>query len=794
MLPDWLSELSPDSEFPIDEPDLEVPAESETEPVDSTKDELPDWLDDFDSGDSVTTVIEETSVSEETSETLEWLGSLSGEEAGEAEVPSAPTPASLTEDEEEIAPVSSADQENVSPNDDTLNTQVPTWLSQIGDTDTGESSDEEQEAEADLLADDDLQASSSWLDQIGEDIPGEADLIPSESEREVLDWLDSMGSESAVDQTEAIDDLRGSLDQTETDQAQDIPELETAKYFDETQEQPAAVEDTQDGTEEDLWEAEAEAPLESGADDLPDWLSELSGEQDDDEISLESAIRQSDHELNDAEMEFLSKSEEVQADNSDWLSKLDEQGQISDPMEETAPEEALESDDLLSGGILDRLNEKGEADQEIPEGEIPRWLEDLKVEEDPQETAVLWLQEFIEKGNRANVHDEIKRYTDELDPGDSIPKWMEDLKNEEDPQTTAMLWLEKFSAVRAAPEPAEQSTQQEDSSDWLAELEREEADQADIPSQESESDFTESGEGWLADLDIDEKLKSADTGLPEWTGEKGKAPSPDQEEEPSWMKATSPLEGDVNTDELAGQQKEVEIPAWLAGYGEGEEPEESDDLQESASQPAEEDTTKIEAAPADSDEYTWVSAEEAPKSKREPLDINKAAISQLESILGISYQVAKGIVHYREKQGPYHEFSDLLKVPEIVDEQTIEILKPEVFIGVVERPQPEAVQEQEVQPKPVTEKKGKPADSFQETLEQARAFLVEADIQSAVKSYGNLVKKKKFLAETITDLQQATLDHPLEINLLKTLGDAYMQSDKLDEALEAYSKAEDLLT
>ena len=44
-------------------------------------------------------------------------------------------------------------------------------------------------------------------------------------------------------------------------------------------------------------------------------------------------------------------------------------------------------------------------------------------------------------------------------------------------------------------------------------------------------------------------------------------------DEPLWMKATSPLEGDFHTDELAGNvEKEVEIPAWLAGYGEGEEP------------------------------------------------------------------------------------------------------------------------------------------------------------------------------------------------------------------------------
>ena len=39
--------------------------------------------------------------------------------------------------------------------------------------------------------------------------------------------------------------------------------------------------------------------------------------------SLESAIRQSDHSLSDEEKEFLSKSDEAQDENADWLAKLD---------------------------------------------------------------------------------------------------------------------------------------------------------------------------------------------------------------------------------------------------------------------------------------------------------------------------------------------------------------------------------------------------------------------------------------------------------------------------------------
>ena len=72
--------------------------------------------------------------------------------------------------------------------------------------------------------------------------------------------------------------------------------------------------------------------------------------------------------------------------------------------------------------------------------------------------------------------------------------------------------------------------------------------------------------------------------------------------------------------------------------------------------------------------------------------------------------------------------------------------------------------------------------------------MAESDLENALGRYAKLVKKKKLLEDVIDDLKKASLDHPLNISIMKTLGDAYMQSDLLDEALEAYSRAEDLLT
>ncbi|MEJ2413055.1 MAG: helix-hairpin-helix domain-containing protein, partial [Anaerolineales bacterium] len=747
---------------------------------------------------------------DESSDTLQWLDSLAGEDSPE-QVSSPEADGQTVSEIDQIETAGQPADDEVSPNDDTLNTQIPSWLSQINDIGGEELPAGEQVQKTDLPAEEEPSDSASWLEQIGEDVSPEADNSAESSEREVLDWLDAMETaEAAPDQAEALDDLRESLEVEEPSQDLEQLGLETAKYFSEDYKEPESAE----GTPEAALERSERADDES----LPDWLSELGSAEDEEPLSLEEAIRKSGQPLSEEEQEFLSKSEKIEADNSEWLSKLDQEHNEEITLEETdfeleievepdtrpesEPELATDEESQIPGGMLERLNENDQEDQDLEAAEIPEWLEDLKTEEEPQETAVLWLQEFIEKGERANVHDEIKRYTDELDPGDSIPKWMEDLKNEEDPQTTAMLWLEKFSDNRETPPVSSQSAEQEDTSDWLAELEREEADEVEEVPQPEPSTFENPDEGWLADLDIDEKLKSTTLDRDEFLSEKGEhQQKPENEEEPSWMKATSPLEGDIYTDELAGEQKEVEIPAWLAGYGEGEGPEETESTEKPTSEEPVIDQGSQES-PSEEDEYTWVAAEGSLKATRKPIDLNKAAISQLESILGISYQVAKGIVHFREKQGPYHQFSDLMNVPEIVDEQTIEILKPEVFIGMVEEPAPEVIQkpteepkaEQIPEPKPSPPKKQKSGQAYDDILETARARLEDADLQAAADNYAKLIKKKKFLDEIITDLQQATLDHPLEITLQKILGDAYMKSDMLDEALEAYSKAEDLLS
>ncbi len=775
-IPEWLS-TTDEEEIPVT-PQVPSP-ELSTSPASDEVSDIPDWLSEFEESAPDSGVDEDS---------LEWLDSLDKQEP-QPETTAPPTSEGIFEGipsegsdfteeelEDQIQDETTAVSEDASTleaatlEDETLNTQIPDWLSKIDDSDDLEEPEplitgtigtlEESEPQS---PEDDFETSDSWLDQISETSPGVVKEEVASQVEEAIEWLDDIKDTTIETPADTFEDLEESSTEITEEETPPV-ELETAKYL----------------TEEEEGEI---------SDDLPDWLAELREDEDDQSISLEDAIKQADHELNQAEVDFLSKAEEKHADEVDWLSKLDEYDREAElepttpaaeieelfeaePVEEE-PIEELPEEPIAAGGILDRLKDTSEFKSQE---EVPQWLADIKNEEDPQETAVLWLQQFVNQGDAADIKDEIKRYTDELDPGDSIPKWMEDLKNEEDPQTTAMLWLEKLAADRqkqTRPETAEED------SGWLADLEREVAEGAPTETAEEIKDFDDSDAGWLADLEIDDKLKTPEEEIPDWSKTEEESP----EGEPSWMKATSPLEGEFVTDELGdGKEQEVEIPEWLAGYAEGERPE---DLEEQETE--------------DEDEYTWLSATgsapESPPTTRSPLDLNKAAISQLESILGISHQIAKGIVSYREKHGLYQDFSDLKNVPEITDEQTIEILKPEVFISTPsaaeEHPTPTPSPKE--QPTPPKRKPAK-SENYEEILVTARTRINEREINEAVELYSSLIKKKKFLDETIEDLQKASLDHPLEISIQKTLGDAFMKKDMLDQALEAYSKAEDLLT
>ena len=79
------------------------------------------------------------------------------------------------------------------------------------------------------------------------------------------------------------------------------------------------------------------------------------------------------------------------------------------------------------------------------------------------------------------------------------------------------------------------------------------------------------------------------------------------------------------------------------------------------------------------------------------------------------------------------------------------------------------------------------------SLGDAQTQLGRGNIPAALDIYGRLIRKGKSLEDIIHDLRDALYRYPVEVPLWQSLGDAYMRANRLQEALDAYTKAEELL-
>jgi hypothetical protein len=78
-------------------------------------------------------------------------------------------------------------------------------------------------------------------------------------------------------------------------------------------------------------------------------------------------------------------------------------------------------------------------------------------------------------------------------------------------------------------------------------------------------------------------------------------------------------------------------------------------------------------------------------------------------------------------------------------------------------------------------------------LAEARTALGEGNLEAALGKYGDLIQSSQFLSQVIGDLQEITHRFPADVNVWQHLGDAHLRSDQVQEALQAYIKAEELL-
>jgi len=80
-----------------------------------------------------------------------------------------------------------------------------------------------------------------------------------------------------------------------------------------------------------------------------------------------------------------------------------------------------------------------------------------------------------------------------------------------------------------------------------------------------------------------------------------------------------------------------------------------------------------------------------------------------------------------------------------------------------------------------------------QVLAEAQGNLDGGDLDEALPKYTKLIESQIYLEEIIRDLQNALYRYPVNIALHEILGDAYARSNRLQDALDNYTKAEELL-
>jgi competence ComEA-like helix-hairpin-helix protein len=231
--------------------------------------------------------------------------------------------------------------------------------------------------------------------------------------------------------------------------------------------------------------------------------------------------------------------------------------------------------------------------------------------------------------------------------------------------------------------------------------------------------------------------------------------------------------------EAAAQVHEEDItglPEWLA------------DLEEGITQPTEDETWTPERAamtqPLTTPEEIPQREVQAPESfAAEPakpevarLDINQASLVELERLPGVGFIRAQALIEYRQANGPFESMLDLENV-EGFDPDLVDVLRD--YATILPRTQ-------EIYPKYT-------GSGAQASLSNARQALTDGNVDEAIGIYQALMSDTDLLPEVVKDLNDALYRYPVDVSIWMTLGDAEMRSGQTQEALDAYTKAEELL-
>ncbi|GAB4450785.1 MAG: hypothetical protein OHK0041_13090 [Anaerolineales bacterium] len=618
------------------------------------------------------------------------------------------------------------------------------WGAATGAFDESKASMFEEEAPAEPLAQGDL---PDWIKAMA---PAEA-IQPAEEpqEEELPDWINKIGTDelpvpSAPAPAADLDWLK-SLEQEE----QPLPAAES-------QPSPESDLDWLKGLEqEEQPPAAPETPI-SAVEEAPDWLKSIGAEE-----QPAPATEEQPDWLKDFTQEAAPAAEE----QPDWLKSLDAEpaSSLQPPAEETpaAPAPSAAAD---TGALGTTEKEQDDAFA---------WLEALAAKQGATEGLLTTPEE--RRTEEPDWVKQAKQSTDELEPAPETPQPQpvqeapaapSAPKAAEENIDDALAWLEALAAKQGATEGllTKPEERREEAPQWVKQTQELEPAAQPLELEEPQA----AAEPQPADADVASWLKSLDEvetpiePAPVETGETGE-----------WLKSL-----EEEPEEAPAAEPASELPGWLQGVSEEEAP--------AAATAVPEAEAAQESAPEELPD--WLSNLEEEQTPVIP------AAEDLPAWL-------------RDETGEL-----------VVEPPKIEPTRPADWKPVEEEPpqpapMPAPEPEPEPKPKKTPKKEPKPAPpaayvepvtSMRGTgmlmsmpgdplLASARTELSRSNIPAALDSYGKLIKKGRYLEEVIFDLREALYRYPVEVSIWQTLGDAYMRANQLQDALDAYTKAEELL-
>ncbi len=754
--PSWMAEID-QSATPVSTP----PAVSADALQSASGDEIPEWMEEAgwvpSSGE-----VEEAPISFSDAELESIDAGDTKEETGELapadipgwvqeiapEIPDAPSEA----DEPAAAPVGKAefmpdwlsdiasDAEQITPDPMPPSSDEP--LEEAKPVLSADPSSVKESAEKDLIAEEDAPEVPTWIDP---QAPGATSTI--------ITWLDDRPSKEAEPDkelpTEAVEEtIEDALAEAEVPSWLDeiaegdtVPELETKAPEPESGSPSWLAGLAEAASQQDLEPEPAvadETPEKPDEEAAPEWLEGIS-ELEDKPAPVPASDDAPDWLQGIAEPEpvdsAMSPAEDPETGPPDWVSDVEK------PAEEPVVEAAQAQDDVPDwlSGIADSVVEMtvdedflAEADPEPTEraaeepGEAPGWLHEFadSAEEIPDPVSKVD-EPGIDVQSLQQLEEEIGAHAVDASPPDTLGV------SDEVDDDEVFRWLEDLAETQEA----------EESKPLTPPTERPiEAAQEPSPTISEVIPPEEAGESlqWLEDLasqrgmDVDIGATVPDVLPPETIVSK---PPPVPTEEIDAISDIAPEDETLVSavaQETLQEEPMPEMPGWL-----------------------DEATSAAEAVPPEP------AKEAAPPAVKE--EIHPPEPTPV---------VAAPVV-------------ELPPVPEPIEE----VISPPVaapHIPAAEKAPPETEKiEPAVEVAPSKSKYKEPASQL---LQGARQALTAGDAGRALSDYKKLIERKQDLDTVISDLEHALERYPNLPTMWQVLGDAYMKSDQLQEAINAYQR------